>query len=38
MREIAEESAARLVDAVEQPGLIILLNELMGPMQAARTF
>ncbi|CAJ1341979.1 unnamed protein product, partial [Effrenium voratum] len=35
MREIAEESAARLVDAVEQPGLIILLNELMGPMQDA---
>ena len=33
MREIAVESAARVVDAVEQNGLVMLLNELVGPMQ-----
>lgn len=33
MREIAVESAARVVDAVEQTGLVMLLNELVGPMQ-----
>ena len=33
MREIAVESAARVVDAVEQSGLVMLLNELVGPMQ-----
>lgn len=27
------ESAARVVDAVEQRGLVMLLNELVGPMQ-----
>ena len=33
MREVAVESASRVVDAVEQNGLVLLLNELVGPMQ-----
>ena len=37
MREVALESAARLLEAVEQQGLILLLNELVGPMQHAES-
>lgn len=36
MQEVAVESAARVVDAVEQTGLVMLLNELVGPMQERR--
>ena len=36
MREISVESAARVLDAVEQSGLVMLLNELVGPMQEMR--
>ena len=35
MREVALESAARVLEAVEQSGLVLLLNELVGPMQDA---
>ncbi|CAK9018847.1 unnamed protein product, partial [Durusdinium trenchii] len=37
MQEVAVESAARVVDAVEQTGLVMLLNELVGPMQDAES-
>ena len=33
MTEIAVEAATRVMDAVEQDGLTLLMTELQGPMQ-----
>ena len=33
MQEIAIESATRVMDAVQQDGLTLLMTELQGPMQ-----
>ena len=36
MQEIAIESATRVMDAVQQDGLTLLMTELQGPMQETK--